>query len=179
LKSTESEPKASKDYKEFLKNYFGHMAVTSKKDAPTVSLLLESKAMPLTFQGGPLSNAIFTSDSKVMYPEMNRVAVVLKYRGEAPNFQKLVQKLKINSDDDLKKNMGAFAVEPKFTATLFEVGPWFDYFEYRNSKDGRWTKLNGKTVDWDAVKKLNVFEARAVNKFGRPGPITFLEVSYK
>jgi hypothetical protein len=179
VKAVDGEPKASSDYKAFLKNYFGHMAVTSEKDAPTVSLLLESRETPLTFQGGPISNAIFTSDAKVMYPEMNRVAITLKYRGEAPNFPKLIKKLEIRSDEEFKKNMAAFAVEPKFIVTLFKTGPWFDHFEFRTSSSSSWKGLKNSSTEWDALEEINRFEVRAVNKFERAGPVTFIEIGYK
>lgn len=179
VNAKDASKKAASDYKEFLKNYFGHIAVTSKKDAPTISLKLESKDSPISFQGTAVDNIIFTADAKVMYPAMNRVAITLKYQGEAPNFPKLIQELNIKSDEDFKKNMGRFAAEPKFTASLFKSGPWFDHFEYRTSSGSAWKKLKGTTVDWDATAKKSRFEARAVNSFGRPGPITFIEIGYE
>ncbi|MGZ3787396.1 MAG: hypothetical protein ACXVLQ_02670 [Bacteriovorax sp.] len=173
------ESNASESYKDFLKNYFGNMAVTSKKDAPVISLLMEAKSLPLTFQGSPVNNVISTTDSKIMYPEMNRVSIILNYQSEAPNFQKIIEKFNIKTDEDFKKNMGAFIVEPKFTATLLKTDPWFEHFEYRNANSGAWKKLKDSSVDWDATGKVNRIEARSVNKFGRPGPTTFIEVIYE
>jgi len=41
-------------YKEFLKNYYLHIAISDKSKNEVASLLLEAKTIPLTFQGNPL-----------------------------------------------------------------------------------------------------------------------------
>jgi hypothetical protein len=173
-------PSDFKDYKDFLKNYFGSMVVTTtKQDNPSISLLMESKSLPLTFQGSPVNNIISTTDHKIMYPEMNRVSIMLKYKNEAPNLQQIIKKFNIKSDDDFKKNMGEMTVEPKFNVTLIKTDPSFEYFEYRTSDKSEWKKLNDSFTTWDAMEKVNRFEARSVNKLGRSGPVTFIELTFQ
>jgi hypothetical protein len=77
-------------YKDFLKNYFGHMTVSDKSKNEVASLLLESKSIPLTFQGTPLNNALFTDRAELFYPEMNRVALFLAYTGDNAQFIELM-----------------------------------------------------------------------------------------
>ena len=105
-------------YKSFLENYFGHIAISDKAKNEIASLLLESKTTPLTFQGNPLDNVLFTNRPELFYPEMNRVALLLSFKEGNASFMKLMKKLKIETDADYLKNMARFAAKPNFKVTI-------------------------------------------------------------
>jgi hypothetical protein len=169
----------SEEYKKFLGQYFGHMSVSAGEDAPKIGLLLDSQEMPLTFQGTQSNDVVFTSDSSMVYPSMNRVSLTLHFIKEAPNFPKLIEKLKIKNDEDYIRNMHEFAAEPNFLVSLRTTEPLFDQFEYRLNSTGKWNKLDGPNFNWNANNKSNILEVRAINKLGRYGPTTFIELAYQ
>ena len=166
-------------YKEFLKNYFGHIAISDKAKNEVASLLLEAKNIPLTFQGNSLNNALFTNHSELFYPEMNRVALFISYKNEDKNLMEILKKLKIESDADYIKNMPAFAAKPDFNITIKSKSKIKETYQYREGHSGNWKTISGNTFDWSAQKKLNRLEVRSVNEFGRAGPLTFLEIKYE
>lgn len=170
---------ASKEYKNFLKMYFGHMTVSSGKKKPNISLFLESKNPTLTFQAHPSDNVVFTSNSSLVYPEINKVSLFLSYREKANNFNKLIQSLNIKTNQDYVNQMPKFAAKPKYSVQLKNNMPSFSHYEYRVAKSGRWTKIKKDSLKWDAINSINTLQTRAVNKMGRSGPITFIEVSYQ
>ena len=179
LKPSKKVEQDAKDYKAFLINYFGYMSVSDGSNgSPRVSLLLESHHQSVTFQGMQQDDVVFTDDAKTVYPEMNRVTVILKYRPAPQDFQALFAKLKIKNSDDYLKKMGAFAAVPDFVANLKTTEPFFDRYEYRiDSKE--WSSLAENSFAWKVEKSSSRLEARAVNKFGRPGPTTYLVVTYE
>lgn len=166
-------------YKEFLKNYFGHIAISDKAKTEVASLLLEAKTIPLTFQANPLNNALFTDRSDLFYPEMNRVALFLSYKDENANFMELMKKLKIESDADYIKNMASFAVKPDFNITIKSKSKIKETYQYREGNSGVWKDISGSSFEWSARNKMNRLEVRSVNEFGRAGPLTFLEIKYQ
>ncbi len=166
-------------YKGFLKNYFGHIAISDKSKNEVASLLLEAKNIPLTFQGNPLNNALFTDRAELFYPEMNRVALFLSYKNENANFMELMKKLKIESDKDYIKNMGSFAAKPDFNITIKSKSKMKETYQYREGNSGTWKDISGNSFAWSALNKRNRLEVRSVNEFGRAGPITFLEIKYQ
>lgn len=166
-------------YKSFLENYFGHIAISDKAKNEIASLLLESKTTPLTFQGNPLDNVLFTNRPELFYPEMNRVALLLSFKEGNASFMKLMKKLKIETDADYLKNMARFAAKPNFKVTIKSSSKMKQTYEFRESSSGLWKKVSGSKFDWNANNKSNRIEARAINEFGRPGPITFLEIQYQ
>lgn len=166
-------------YKGFLKNYFGHIAISDKSKNEVASLLLEAKTIPLTFQGNPLNNALFTDRPELFYPEMNRVALFLSYKDENANFMELMKKLKIESDKDYIKNMGSFAAKPDFNITIKSKSKMKESYQYREGNSGAWKDISGNSFDWSARNKTNRIEVRSLNEFGRTGPLTFLEIKYQ
>lgn len=169
----------SQKYKSFLTNYFGYISVSCNATMPKIALLLELKENILTFQGFGQSEEIFTDDPKLFYPEMNRVAVSFRYRAEQPNFPELAKKLHIQTNEDYLSQMAKFAAKPEFTVMLRTTQPLFEKFEYRESMGLEWKTIEGATFDWDAFKPLNKLEVRAINKLGRPGPITSFKIYYE
>lgn len=166
-------------YKSFLKNYFGHIAVSNKEKKEVASLLLEAKDIPLTFQANPLNNAVFTKRAELFYPEMNRVTLFLSYKNENENFMELMKKLKIESEADYLKNMAAFAAKPDFKVTIKSNSKLKETYQYREDSSGTWKDLPGNQFDWTATNKTNRLEVRAVNQYSRPGPATFVEIKYQ
>lgn len=166
-------------YKGFLKNYFGHIAISDKAKNEVASLLLEAKTIPLTFQANSLNNALFTSRSELFYPEMNRVALFLSYKDENANFMELMKKLKIESNADYIKNMASFAVKPEFNISIKSKSKIKETYQYREGDSGSWKDISGNSFEWSAINKINRIEVRAVNEFGRAGPLTFLEIKYQ
>lgn len=167
------------NYKSFLENYFGHMKVVAGKGKPNISLLLDATDNPLTFQGGVSSDAVFTKDVSLVYPEMNRVTLLLSYKDGTPNFQKMVKDLKIESDDDYFNNMSKFAAKPNFLVRLMSAVQEVNGYEYRFSRSDTWVFTQKPEFDWDATHSINLVEVRAVNGFGRRGPTTFMEIKYQ
>lgn len=166
-------------YKNFLRNYFGHISLSDKLKNEVASLLLESKNIPLTFQGTPLNNALFTNRSELFYPEMNRVALFISYKDNDKNFMELMKKLKIESDTDYLKKMPLFAAKPDFKVTIKSRSKIKETYQYREGHIGAWKDVTGNSFEWIAKNKTNRIEVRSVNEFGRPGPVTFLEVNYQ
>ncbi|MGZ6461058.1 MAG: transglutaminase domain-containing protein [Bdellovibrio sp.] len=166
-------------YKNFLKNYFGHISLSDKSKNEVASLLLESKAIPLTFQGTPLNNALFTNRSELFYPEMNRVALFLSYKDNDTNFMELMKKLKIESDGDYLEKMALFAAKPDFNVTIKSQSKIKETYQFRESNMSAWKDVAGNSFEWITRNKTNRLEVRSVNEFGRPGPLTFLEVNYQ
>lgn len=177
VKAPENPQKAVSDYKAFLSRYFGHITTSQGTGKPRISLLLDAKEMPLTFQGLPLDGGLATKDASLFYPLMNRVSLNLEFRQTDENFQKLMEKLQIKNNDDYMKHMPEFAAEPKFTVRLHNTEPLFDHYEYRVGA-GDWKTLKKPEFPWDAMEELNHLEVRAVNKLGRPGPSTFMDIAY-
>ena len=173
------EKRQMQDYKDFLNPYFGHIAVSAGHGSPSISLSLESKEMPISFQGQPVDNVIFTHDHSVLYPEMNRVSILLNYREKIENIQEVVKKLHIETDADYLKNMASFAAVPKFTVDLKTSMPLFDKFEYRLHSSDAWNPVKGSQFDWNALEAHNKLEVRGVNQLGRAGPVTFLDLDYQ
>jgi hypothetical protein len=167
------------EYKKFLKNYLGFMTVSSGKGKIGVSLLLEAKKPVYTFQGMPGAKAFFTSNYEEVYPEINRVSLAFNFRKERKNFQKLVKKFSIKTNEDYLKNMGEFTAEPLFEVQLMNNTPSFSHYEFRKSKKGDWKKLNKSSFNWDATKKVNFLEVRAVNSFNRHGPSSMIALGYQ
>lgn len=166
-------------YRSFLKNYFGHISVANKTKNQVASLLLEAKNIPLTFQGTPLNNALFTNRAELFYPEMNRVALFLSYKNNKANFVELMKNFKIESDADYLKNMAGFAAEPDFKIVIESKSKLKETYQFREGSSGVWQDISGNSLEWSARKKMNRIEVRAVNEFGRPGPLTFLETKYE
>ncbi len=178
-KPPEEIAKARSQYKDFLQNYFGHMTVSSGKGKPKISLFLESKTPTLVFQAHPSDDVIFTTDASLVYPEINRVSLLLNYREKDSNFNKLVQKLRIETNEDYIKSMPEFAAKPKFTVKLLNNMPSFSHYEYRVDSDSQWKKVKKDSFEWNALNEKNLIQTKAVNKMGRSGPITKMEISYK
>lgn len=166
-------------YKSFLQNYFGHIAISDKSKNETASFLLESKTIPLTFQGIPLNNSLFTNRSELFYPEMNRVALFLSYKDNNLNFMDMMKKLKIETDADYLKNMALFAAKPEFMVTIKSNSKMKQTYQYREGSAGAWQNVTGNSFDWIAKNKFNRIEVVSVNEFGRSGPLTFIEIKYE
>lgn len=171
--------KEAGNYKNFLKDYFGHIKVSAGKDQPHICLLLEAKEQPLTFQGGISNNVVFTKDASLVYPEMNKVTLLLTYTSDAKNFQKMIAELNIKSNEDYLKNMGKFAAEPKFSVQIKSAGANDNGYEYRFDKATKWTFTKKPEFAWDATKDVNLVEVRSINPLNRPGPVTFMEIKYQ
>ena len=171
--------KDKKDYKSFLVNYLGHVSVSGKDKTTKISLFLETRKPILTFQGMTGPKVIFTDKHEEVYPQINRVSYSLEFKEKVKNFQKLVKKLDIKTNDDYLKHMAEFAAVPIFKVSLQNNMPSFSFYEYRSAKNESWKKLKNSKFDWDAMKKTNLLEVRAINSFGRSGPVTFLKLSYK
>ncbi len=166
--------KESLDYKKFVAEYFGHMTVSSGRNSPRISLKLGSAETSLTFQGMASNNQVFTNDHKDIYPEMNRATILLNYKDEDRNFQEKMTSLNIQSNEDYLANMPKFAAKPHF---LVRVMPTQNY-EYRRGNE-KWKKNKKPEFDWNATETENRLEVRLINQYGRPGPITFMNISYR
>ncbi len=170
--------KERKKYKRFLANYLGHMNVHGPEKKLGLSLFLEAKTPTLTFQGMANNNpTIFTRNLWEVYPEMNRVTILLDFKKEGGG-QKINKDFKIKTNDDYLKNMPHFAPKPNFTVLLRNNMPNLSFYEYRTLKNSLWKKVKGDHFDWRAKSGENLLEVRAVNGFGRPGPVTFIKMFY-
>ena len=170
---------AMSDYRSFLNSYFGHITVSAGPDTPRVSLLMEASDFPITFQGLPSDDLIFTRDASQLYPEMNRVSVILKYKAQPSDFRSVIGKLNIQNDEDYVRNLPKFSAVPDYEVNLKTTEPFFDHYEFRTDKSGSWKRATGTKFDWLATGKTNHVEARAVNKMGRAGPPTFIDLTYQ
>lgn len=166
------------DYKDFLKGYFGHFKVSAGKGTPNVALLLEGEDLPLTFQANPLDAVVYTKDPSILYPAMNRVTVLLTYRDTKKDDLEIFKKQNIKTEEDYRKAMPLFAAVPKYTVSL-KTADKVQRFEYRFDSHDKWKESKTGSFEWDALKEKNYLEVRAINELGRPGPVTFIEVTYK
>ena len=123
--------------------------------------------------------SIFTDRYDEIYLQINRVSYALKFKNKIKNYQQFAKKLNIKTNEDYLNSMNEFAAIPKFQVSLYNNMPNFSHYEYRLSKSDSWNKLTRNNFDWNAMKKNNFLEMRAVNSFARSGPITFLNLSYK
>lgn len=170
---------ATAGYKDFLKDYFGFISIQNKKRVAQISLLMESQQLPLTFQGLTTESGLSTRDMNLIYPSMNRVALSLSYQNKDRPFMNMMKKLNIKSNDDYLKKMSRFAAKPNFNVAIRSNSRDKDeFFEYRFSEKGSWTKIKSKNLSWNAKSGVNRLEVRSVNSFKRPGPTTFIELSY-
>ncbi|MCB0392188.1 MAG: hypothetical protein KDD58_12930 [Bdellovibrionales bacterium] len=167
------------DYRKFLQLYFGHIVLGGKKNELRMGLKLENDNDIITFQGMPVGPVIYTKSKEEFYPSLNRVSIALDFKKKIDNFQKLAEKLKIKSNEDYLNNMKEFSAFPDFNVNLYSNMIEFSYFEYRFSNSSKWKKISGKHLNWLAINSNNRLEARAINTFGRPGPITYIEMTYK
>ena len=100
------------------------------------------------FQPGPAVQ--YTRNEADLYPTLNSVAI-----GAQPSWAE-----------------GAASVE----VTLSHCMPWFERHETRID-GGEWTP-RGETFGWPMHEGANRLEVRAVNRRGRSGPASMLEVAY-
>lgn len=175
----DQDEKNSKAYKDFLKKYFGSMSTSADVNSPSISLQLESKDWPLTFQGLSTRDLVYTDDVKQFYPEINRATLLLSYFEKEKNFSELFKKLNIQNNEDYLKNRAFFAAQPKFIVKLLNNMPRFDHYEYRLDDSKKWTKLTKASFKWDALQSKNRLEVKAVNKLGRSGPVTWMNITYE
>ena len=171
--------KNKRQYKDFLEKYLGHMSVSGNDKKMKISLIFENKKPVLTFQGMAAPQYVFTGRHDEIYPQVNRVSYTLEFKNKIKNFQKFTKKLNIKNNEDYLKSMNEFAAIPVFKVKLYNNMPNFSFYEYRLRRGGSWNKLTNDHFDWDALKKKNLLEVRAVNSFARRGPITFLKLAYE
>lgn len=170
---------ATAGYKDFLKDYFGFISIHNRKRAAQISLLMESQQLPLTFQGLTTESGLSTRDMNLIYPSTNRVALSLSYQNKNEPFMNMMKKLDIKSNDDYLKKMSRFAAKPNFDVSIKSNSKdKGEFFEYRFSDKGSWIKIKSKKLSWKANSGMNRLEVRSVNSFKRPGPTTFIELSY-
>ena len=168
--------KKKEEYKKFLKRYFGFMR-TGK-----VSLLLEMRNPVLTFQRLPDKNIrVHTDNPEELYPQINRVTIELNFNKSKVNKSKDLYKetKKIKTEKDFLEYTYKFPAIPDFKVLLKNNMPSFSFYEYRLLKKGDWIRVKKDTLNWMAIKENNYLEVRAVNKFNRPGPVTFINLLYK
>ena len=168
------------EYSKFLSDYFGHLSVSAGKDKPLISLRLEAKDTPVTFQGFASNNVIFTDDPKLLYPEMNRVSVFLRYSEEKRNVNERMKFLRIETNEDFLKHQSEFAAVPDYTVHFLSNTPLFGHYEYRFDTNAKWIKAEKDEVHWNAsTSARSRFEVRAVNLLGRNGPVTWIDLEYR
>jgi len=169
------------DYKNFLANYFGYMDTWYKIDGKTIvslTLPLEGKAQFVTFQGLPESNTLFTNNMENLYYPLNRVLVLMSYKGKC-DFSAILKKHEIKTDDDYIEKMHAFSAIPKYNLKFVNNMPWFNHYEVKIANDCSWTKIKADSYHWDLADGINDFKVRCVNKAGVIGPVTSIIVEYK
>lgn len=178
--SVKADKNYSNEYKDFLRNYFGHMKVSSGLEQPNICLLLEAIDFPITFQGIPSNDMVFTKDSSLVYPEMNKTTLLLSYKEDDPQeFQNRMMGLNITSNEEYLKNMPLFAAKPIFLVKLLSSTSNIKGYEYRRDHTGPWIEVKNSEFSWDAVNTNNFLEVRLITGFGHRGPTTFVEIDYR
>lgn len=171
-----------REYADFLKNYFGFLTVFAQLDDKRtgIMLLLEGEQPPLVFQGGA-DNAglLYTKDVGLAYPRINATRIRLNFDGPPKaSLNDVMKEQKIASEEAYMANMWRFAPEGKFKLSLNSDMADLDHFEI-NRGDGQWTSATADTSAWSLTEGINTFEARAVDKRGVKGPVTFIKVQYQ
>ncbi len=176
-------------YRQFLKQYFGYMATPITRSGKNYDLVLQldGKREPLTFQGLPLGNSLFTRDPRDLYFKVNQTLINFQYRRDAGSYQKLLKEkgLVITGKTDaekiaeVKKLEPLFADKPNFILSFLNNSPWHSYYEYRLSARGSWLKISGDSMNWNLKSGRSYLEVRSVNQMEIPGPGTFVDVLYQ
>ncbi len=102
----------------------------------------------------------------------------MNYQGKF-NFPKIVEKYKIKTNDDYIANMHHFAAVPKYNLKFGNNMPWFDHYEVKIEEDTKWKRTKSDSFKWSLIEGINLFQVRAVNQAGLPGPVTSVKVEYR
>jgi len=169
---------AMREYKTFLRSYFGHITFLAGKGMPRLALLLENPNPSLTFQGQITNRIVFTKNPDHLYFDINRVTVEFEYQKKPANFQEVAKKYGIRTEQDYLVKMPFFAASPEYWVIFHHNMQGFSHFEIRFNRHGEWIETQKPRIRWNATNELNYLEVRAINDLGRPGPSTYCEISY-
>ncbi|GIU23489.1 hypothetical protein TUM4433_06020 [Shewanella schlegeliana] len=169
-------------YSNFLSNYFGYHIASqqiSDKKQSTV-LMMEAKEPFLTFQGmGSNNTKLFTKAVEIAYPKMNQTLFSMSaLPNESASFQSVIQKNKIETEEQYLENMWRFAAQGKVAMFFYNNMQQFSHYEIKTNHSA-WLDHQSEEFTWELQRGVNRFEVRSISKEGVLGPITFVEVNYQ
>jgi len=163
------------NYRKFISRYMGSIDMSYRLGEKTVRLVLmmEGKNNFLTFQGLPYNNAIFTSDVRDLYFDLNRSIIFFTYRDN----QTLKDLSKdITTNEDYLKKMPLFAAKPDFIINFQNNMPWFDYYEL--SINGTVVTVKEKEYSLSLREGLNEIQVVGINRAGLKGIPSDITIKY-
>ena len=168
-------------YGEFLSKYFGAIGTAAVRNGKKYLLVLQldGRTQPLTFQGWPYENAVFTQNAVDFYPEMNRTLLSFEYRDKIGSKEAWITAHGIKTEADYFAKMPLLVPKPDLVVSFADPSLWHSKYEFRTSRLGAWTQAPGDSMDWRLQEGENYLEARSVNKMDIPGPSTFVAVRYR
>ena len=174
-----ADKKRDSEYRRFIRNYLGFMSFRISSDKGTLNLVypLAGKNLPLTFQGLPKNQQLFTRNPQDVYFPLNQAHAVFHFAHYEQSYQQFAQ-AEFKDESEYLKQMAKFAPGGQVVVELDQNMPWFDHFEIRR-ENANWQKLAANRVDWSLHLGTNRLQIRAVNSSGIKGPISLLELLYQ
>lgn len=168
------------EYKDFLTNYLGYIAISQKRNNLNYSLALKMAGERnfLTFQAFPSRKMMFTENINDVYYSLNQTMVLIDYNEkEIERTWNEYSDLNIENIEDFNKNMPLFSARPEFVLMLDNNMPWFKNYI---------VKLNNVVVEKEdekflvnLKKGLNTIEAVAINQNNIQGIPTVIKIKYE
>jgi len=167
------------EYRQFLASYFGYLSFRIHSDATVLNLIypLAGTDLPLTFQGLPKNNQLFSRNAQDIYFALNQAHAILRFRNRDKSYQQFSQ-IEFRDADDYLQQMAKFAPDGELEVVLDHNMPWFDHFEVR-LEQADWQVLPANMLDWALQPGQNRMQIRAVNAAGIKGPVTELKLLYE
>jgi hypothetical protein len=181
-KSNQTKEALVAKYRSFIEMYFGYMGINLYKEGTKYHLILnlEGKTQYLTFQGLGVDHNVFTDLPGDLYFQLNRTLMTFSFKkGNRENFMDLMSELQIETTDDYVAKMASFAARPHFDVKLSHNMRDFAYYEIKDDKAEDWRRINGDVFDLSLPLGDTQISARTVNKHGIPGPVTFINFTYR
>lgn len=172
-------PELDREYRQFVANYFGYMSFRIRSDNTVLNLVfpLAGRELPLTFQGLPKNNHIFSRNPADVYFPVNQAHAIIHFKDRDRSYQQFAQ-IEFKDEAEYLEKMPAFAPSGELEVFLDHNMPWFEHFEAR-LEQGAWQTLPANSIAWSLQPGQNRMQLRAVNAAGIKGPITDLQLVYE
>lgn len=182
VKFTTADGKANQElekaYREFVASYFGFLSFRIRSENSVLNLVhpMAGKDLPLTFQGLPKNNQLFSRNPQDVYFPLNQAHAVFRFKDRDQSYQRFAQ-IEIKDEADYLQQMAKFAPTGELEVLFDHNMPWFDHFEVR-LEQAAWQVLPANSIDWSLQPGMNRMQVRAVNAAGIKGPVTSLQFEY-
>ncbi|WP_042272349.1 transglutaminase domain-containing protein [[Clostridium] dakarense] len=173
-------PKISdKNYRDFIKNYFGYMNVNCVVNGMKYKLYLYLNGTRelMAFQAMQLSNVVFTKKVEDLYFNPNNTTIFFEYK-ENVDYLKIAKENNLNSLSDLESNIHLFCAKPDFILKFVTNTPNFNHYEVIIDNNES-IRLKENLFEWCLDDSINTISIYSVNKQNIKGSRTTIEILYK